>query len=107
LFLTAVPKTEFAPVGATRSRQPQRQGTLQVGFGMPTSTGKLCALAVTTTWQSEVLPNIPVPRDFVPGFEASQGWASVRRRHAVWIGLGSSELLLRTSAVGQKQKNSR
>jgi hypothetical protein len=49
LFLTAVPKTEFAPVGAARSRQQQRQGTLQVGFDMPTSTGKLCALAVTPT----------------------------------------------------------
>ena len=47
LFLTAVATTEFAPVGAARSRQQQRQGTLQVGFDMPTSTGKLCALAVT------------------------------------------------------------
>ena len=31
LFLTAVPKTEFAPVGAARSRQQQRQGTRSAG----------------------------------------------------------------------------
>jgi hypothetical protein len=48
-FLTAVAKTEFAPVGTACSRQQQRQRQLQVGFDMPTSTGKLRALAVTTT----------------------------------------------------------
>jgi len=35
--------------------------------------GKLRALAVTTTTRAEVLPEIPILGDFVPGYEAS-GW---------------------------------
>jgi tripartite-type tricarboxylate transporter receptor subunit TctC len=35
--------------------------------------GKLRALAVTTTTRVEVLPEIPILGDFVPGYEAS-GW---------------------------------
>jgi tripartite-type tricarboxylate transporter receptor subunit TctC len=38
--------------------------------------GKLRALAVTTAARSEALPDIPVMRDFVPGYEAS-GWFGV------------------------------
>ena len=34
-------------------------------------TGKLRALAVTTTQRSEALPEVPVLGDFVPGYEAS------------------------------------
>jgi tripartite-type tricarboxylate transporter receptor subunit TctC len=36
--------------------------------------GKLRALAVTTATRSEVLPEVPVMRDFVPGFEAGSWW---------------------------------
>jgi tripartite-type tricarboxylate transporter receptor subunit TctC len=36
--------------------------------------GKLRALAVTTAIRSEVLPNVPVMSDFVPGFEAGSWW---------------------------------
>jgi tripartite-type tricarboxylate transporter receptor subunit TctC len=36
--------------------------------------GKLRALAVTTTTRSEVLPDVPVMSDFVPGFEAGSWW---------------------------------
>jgi tripartite-type tricarboxylate transporter receptor subunit TctC len=36
--------------------------------------GKLRALAVTTATRSEVLPDVPVMRDFVPGFEAGSWW---------------------------------
>ena len=38
--------------------------------------GKLRALAVTTTSRLDVLPDIPVMADFVPGYEAS-GFAGI------------------------------
>jgi tripartite-type tricarboxylate transporter receptor subunit TctC len=41
-------------------------------------TGKLRALAVTTTSRAEVLPDLPTVGDFVPGYEASQ-----------WYGVGA------------------
>jgi tripartite-type tricarboxylate transporter receptor subunit TctC len=49
---------------------------------MPTSieyirAGRLRALAVTTTARSQVLPDIPIMADFVPGYEASS-----------WYGIG-------------------
>jgi tripartite-type tricarboxylate transporter receptor subunit TctC len=37
-------------------------------------TGKLRALAVTTATRSELLPDVPTMRDFLPGFEASVWW---------------------------------
>jgi tripartite-type tricarboxylate transporter receptor subunit TctC len=36
--------------------------------------GKLRALAVTTATRSEMLPNVPVLSDFVPGFQAGSWW---------------------------------
>jgi len=41
-------------------------------------TGRLRALAVTTTTRSDVLPDIPTLGEFVPGYEASQ-----------WFGVGA------------------
>jgi len=58
-------------------------GQVQVFFGPIQSaieyirTGKLRALAVTTTTRSEILPDVPVLGDFVQGYEAS-----------AWLGLG-------------------
>jgi tripartite-type tricarboxylate transporter receptor subunit TctC len=58
-------------------------GRLQVMFdNLPSSlehirAGKLRALAVTTTARSEVLPDIPIVADVVPGYEAS-----------AWVGIG-------------------
>ena len=52
-------------------------GQIQLMFDpMPSSighikAGKLRALAVTTATRSEVLPDLPTVRDFVPGYEAS------------------------------------
>jgi len=54
-------------------------GQVQLFLGTTASTiqliraGKLRALAVTTTTRAEVLPEIPILGDFVPGYEAS-GW---------------------------------
>jgi tripartite-type tricarboxylate transporter receptor subunit TctC len=59
-------------------------GQVQVFFGPIQSTiehiraGKLRALAVTTATRSEILPDVPVLGDFVPGYEAS-----------AWLGLGA------------------
>jgi tripartite-type tricarboxylate transporter receptor subunit TctC len=52
-------------------------GQVQVYFGTGSASiediksGRLRALAVTTTTRSEALPNIPTIGDSVPGFEAS------------------------------------
>jgi len=57
-------------------------GQIQVAFTeLATSlghvkSGRLRALAVTTTARAEVLPDVPTLNEFIPGFEASQ-----------WIGL--------------------
>jgi tripartite-type tricarboxylate transporter receptor subunit TctC len=40
--------------------------------------GKLRALAITTAGRADVLPDVPVMGDFVPGYEAS-----------AWVGLGA------------------
>jgi tripartite-type tricarboxylate transporter receptor subunit TctC len=59
-------------------------GQVQVMFGGTTAsiaytrTGKLRALAVTTTTRSELLPDVPTVADVVPGYEASQ-----------WYGIGA------------------
>jgi len=42
------------------------------GTGDYIATGKLRALAVTTAARAEMLPELPVVGDFVPGYEASQ-----------------------------------
>jgi tripartite-type tricarboxylate transporter receptor subunit TctC len=59
-------------------------GQVQVGFGTISSciqyirSGMLRALAVTTATRPDVLPDIPILADFVPGYEASQ-----------WYGIGA------------------
>jgi tripartite-type tricarboxylate transporter receptor subunit TctC len=59
-------------------------GQVQVMFdNVPTSlefirAGKLRPLAVTTAMRSEVLPNLPMVAEFVPGYEAS-----------AWYGVGA------------------
>ena len=59
-------------------------GQVQVLFdGMPSCIalvrgGQLRALAVTTAYRSEALPDLPIAADFVPGYEASS-----------WFGIGA------------------
>jgi tripartite-type tricarboxylate transporter receptor subunit TctC len=55
-------------------------GQVQVMFISPVGlieyvqAGKLRALAVTTATRSDVLPDLPMAGDFVPGYEASTWW---------------------------------
>jgi tripartite-type tricarboxylate transporter receptor subunit TctC len=59
-------------------------GQVQIVFGTISSciqyirSGMLRALAVTTTTRSDVLPDIPILAEFVPGYEANQ-----------WYGVGA------------------
>jgi tripartite-type tricarboxylate transporter receptor subunit TctC len=65
--------------GTTPALADLLAGQAQVMFDVtPSSTphiraGKLRALAVTTATRADVLPEIPIMSDFVPGYEAS-GW---------------------------------
>jgi tripartite-type tricarboxylate transporter receptor subunit TctC len=62
-------------------------GQVQVMFdALPSSiehirTGKLRALAVTTTMRSEAMPDLPTVGDFVPGYESSQWYGVVAPRN--------------------------
>ena len=62
-------------------------GQVQVLFDVPPASiehiraGALRALAVTTATRSEALPDIPTVGEFVPGYEASNGAASARRKN--------------------------
>ena len=61
-------------------------GQVQVMFdNIPTcaehvKSGKLRGLAVTSTTRSEVLPDLPVVADFLPGYEASAWYGIARQR---------------------------
>jgi tripartite-type tricarboxylate transporter receptor subunit TctC len=61
-------------------------GQVQLMFGGTTASipyirsGKLRALAVTTTMRSELLSDLPILGDFVPGYEASQ-WYRRAQEH--------------------------
>jgi tripartite-type tricarboxylate transporter receptor subunit TctC len=65
--------------GTTPALTDLLAGQAQVMFDVtPSSTphikaGRLRALAVTTATRADVLPEVPVMGDFVPGYEAS-GW---------------------------------
>jgi tripartite-type tricarboxylate transporter receptor subunit TctC len=62
------------------------RGQVQVMFDNTGSSiehirsGKLRALAVTTSTRVEVLPDLPIMGDFLPGYEAS-----------AWFGIGAPE----------------
>jgi len=79
-MLTGIEMLHVPYRGAAPALTDLLGGQVQIMFAdMPSSieyvrTGKLLALAVTTTRRSEVLPQLPTVGEFVPGFEASAWW---------------------------------
>jgi hypothetical protein len=70
--------------GGTQALADLIGGQVQVYFGLPSScveyvrASKLRALAVTTAFRSDALPNVPTMIEFVPGYEA-----------ITWYGVGA------------------
>jgi tripartite-type tricarboxylate transporter receptor subunit TctC len=87
-------------------------GQVQVFFGSATSliehirTGKLRALAVTTSTHSEALPDIPTMAEYVPGYEASgwQGLGAPANTPAEIIGVLNREISAALGDVKLKAK---
>jgi tripartite-type tricarboxylate transporter receptor subunit TctC len=83
-FMTGIDMVHVPYRGTTPALTDLLAGQAQVMFDVtPSSTphiraGKLRALAVTTATRVDVLPEIPVMGDFVPGYEAS-----------AWLGFGA------------------
>jgi tripartite-type tricarboxylate transporter receptor subunit TctC len=82
-FMTGIDMVHVPYRGTTPALTDLLAGQAQVMFDVtPSSTphikaGRLRALAVTTTKRADVLPEVPVMGDFVPGYEAS-----------AWLGFG-------------------
>jgi len=78
-FMTGVDVVHVPYRGTTPALSDLLAGQVQAMFDSTPSSvphikaGKLRALAVTTATRAEVLPEIPILADFVPGYEAS-GW---------------------------------
>jgi tripartite-type tricarboxylate transporter receptor subunit TctC len=78
-FMTGIDMVHVPYRGTTPALTDLLAGQAQVMFDVtPSSTphikaGRLRALAVTTATRADVLPEVPVMGDFVPGYEAS-GW---------------------------------
>jgi tripartite-type tricarboxylate transporter receptor subunit TctC len=82
-FMTGIDMVHVPYRGTTPALTELLAGQAQVMFDVtPSSTphikaGRLRALAVTTATRADVLPEVPVMGDFVPGYEAS-----------AWLGFG-------------------
>jgi len=83
-FMTGIDMIHVPYRGTTPALTDLLAGQAQVMFDVtPSSTphikaGRLRALAVTTAMRADVLPEVPVMGDFVPGYEAS-----------AWLGFGA------------------
>jgi tripartite-type tricarboxylate transporter receptor subunit TctC len=83
-FMTGVDMLHVPYRGSGPALTDLLAGQVQVMFDVTSSStvhikaGKLRALAVTTTTRLDVLPEVPVMADFVPGYESS-----------AWVGLGA------------------
>jgi tripartite-type tricarboxylate transporter receptor subunit TctC len=83
-FMTGVDMVHVPYRGTVPALTDLLSGQVQVMFDVTSTSaahikgGKLRALAVTTATRADVLPEIPVMRDFVPGYEAS-----------AWVGFGA------------------
>jgi tripartite-type tricarboxylate transporter receptor subunit TctC len=81
-FMTGVDMVHVPYRGTTPALTDLLAGQVQLYFGGTPSSieyinaGKLRALAVTTSTRADVLPDIPIRADFVPGYEAS-GWLGI------------------------------
>jgi tripartite-type tricarboxylate transporter receptor subunit TctC len=79
--MTGIHMTHVPYRGAGPATTDLLGGQVQVMFiGLPPSiehikSGRLRALAVTTTTRFEALPDLPPAADFVPGYEVSNWWA--------------------------------
>jgi len=99
-FMTGVDMVHVPYRGTGPALTDLLAGQVQVMFDVtPSSTvhikaGKLRALAVTTTTRLDVLPEIPVMADFVPGYESSAwvGFAAPRDTPAAIIELLNREM---------------
>jgi len=82
-FMAGVDLVHVPYRGSTPALTDLLRGQVQVMFDVTPSSvphikaGKLRPLAVTTTARLDVLPDVPVMADFLPGYEAS-----------AWIGFG-------------------
>jgi tripartite-type tricarboxylate transporter receptor subunit TctC len=83
-FMTGIDMIHVPYRGTTPALTDLLAGQAQVMFDVTTSStphikaGRLRALAVTTAMCADVLPEVPVMGDFVPGYEAS-----------AWLGFGA------------------
>jgi tripartite-type tricarboxylate transporter receptor subunit TctC len=99
-FMTGVDMVHVPYRGTTPALTDLLAGQAQVMFDVtPSSTphiraGKLRALAVTTATRADVLPEIPIMGDFVPGYEASAwlGFGAPRDTPAAIIGMLNREV---------------
>jgi tripartite-type tricarboxylate transporter receptor subunit TctC len=70
------------------------------------STGKLHALAVTSAWRAELLPELPPVGDFVPGYETTQwyGMAAPAKTPAEIVGKLNREINAALADPGMKAR---
>jgi tripartite-type tricarboxylate transporter receptor subunit TctC len=99
-FMTGIDIVHVPYRGTTPALTDLLAGRAQLYFGgIPTSiehikAGNLRGLAVTTVTRADLLPEIPIMADFVPGYEASGslGFGVPRDTPAAIIGLLNSEV---------------
>jgi tripartite-type tricarboxylate transporter receptor subunit TctC len=83
-FMTGVNMVHIPYRGTAPAMTDLLAGQVQVMFDVTSTSvvhvkaGKLRALAITTAARADVLPDVPIMADFVPGYEAS-----------AWVGLGA------------------
>ena len=85
-MMAGVDLVHVAYRGEPVARPDLLAGRVQAMFGVVPSSlphiksGKMIALGVTTEHRLDVLPDVPAMAEFLPGYEARAGTASLRRR---------------------------